>query len=80
MARMAAAHGYSATTLAQAESMRALQDAIASGGRTAPRLTSARIRWEALERTLSTRSLILAPSTVSIWLGDTVQPTVAAPR
>ncbi len=80
VARIARAHGTAATTLAHAESVLAEQLALVEGGAKARALTRTRLRWEALEATLSDRPLVLAPSSVSIWLGDTVQPAVSPPR
>ena len=80
VARVAEAHGTAATILSRAESMRVAQTALLEGGRTAPGLTRARIRWEGLEAALADRPIVFAPSSVSIWLGDAVLPPVPAPR
>ncbi len=80
VARIAQAHGTAADTLSKARAARAIQDALVVGGRAGRSLTHARIRWEGLESALSDRPIVLAPSSVSIWLGDTAQPSVAVPR
>jgi|GEM_PF-1457922 len=80
VARIAAAHGTAAATVARAESVQAAHTALSTGGARAPALTRERLRWEHLEATLSHRPLVLAPASVSIWLGDTPLPPVAPPR
>ncbi len=80
VARIARAHGTAATTLSRAESMRASQTALVTGGRAAPNLTRSRIRWEGIEAALSDRSVVIAPPTVSIWLGETLPPSLPVPR
>ena len=69
-----------AATLAHAEGAVALHMAASVGGSAAPGLTRERLRWERLERTLRDRTLVLAPSTVTIWLGDTPLPPLTAPH
>jgi len=80
LARIAASHGQASRTLAEARSHDALLVSLSGGGPQAARLTRARLRWEALERTLGPRPLVLAPSTVPVWLGGQPVPSLTPPR
>jgi len=80
VARVAEAHGIAATTLARAHSLVETHGALSRGGKQSPSLTRERLRWETLEATLSPRTLVLAPSSVSIWLGETPVPPTPPPR
>ncbi len=78
--RLAKAHGTAAQTLAEAEATLARTHALVSGGGAQPRLTLARLRWEAIERALGPRPLVLAPSTIPVWLGSMRAPPTPLPR
>ena len=80
VARIAEAHGMATRTLSEARSHDARLTALSEGGRPSPSLTRARLRWESLERTLSPRPLVLAPSTVPVWLGGQPVPSLTPPR
>ncbi|MFT4977870.1 MAG: membrane protease subunit HflK, partial [Myxococcota bacterium] len=55
---------------AEAAGWSAVFTAISDGGAAAPALTRHRLREEALVESLSEQPLVLIPSTMSLWLGD----------
>lgn len=81
VARRAGASAQATTTIQQAESARDHILVLSAASQGAPGLTRARLRWEALERALSVRPLVVAPSDTPIWLGDRpVQALLAPPE